>query len=282
MAEPEQKYEQQQPPTLKPAPKEPFDLQIENLDLVVPEDSNIAYGWRPWAAEDRGFHSPEFVAITYEKKRVQGIRAEHRYDACLVQQVETIPDFALTFTMNFLVSPTHQTDEEWPEGIVVGVGVDPTGATDPRGDTVQWALRDLRYSQEAQASVTAICQDEVATVFVRYIAFIPGSDTISTNGTGHACSQTCYREAYPRTYLLLYPQASWEVWERAAKYARQHNYTLGGSADDAGLGSDILTSSTVIAIEPEKWDPVLTKEWFEKYYPPGVKFQTMKETNLPM
>jgi hypothetical protein len=116
---------------------------------------------------------------------------------------------------------------------------------------------------------------------VRSIAFIPGSTTAAGNGSGPQCAITWFREAYPRTYVLLYPGASEAVWVRAAKFACANHYTLGGSADDAGLGSDILANATVIAIGPTQWDPDLTQQWFRQWYPPGAAFIVMTEGQLP-
>lgn len=81
------------------------------------------------------------------------------------------------------------------------------------------------------------------------------------------------REAYARTYLLLPPtaDASWALaavqgtWDRIG-------LTIGGSADDAGVGD--LDDRTVIAVNPEAWTDHLPgaeegslAEFFENTYP---------------
>jgi hypothetical protein len=83
------------------------------------------------------------------------------------------------------------------------------------------------------------------------------------------------REQYERVYVLLPPDAGKEwalavveaTWDRAA-------YTIGGSADDAGIGD--LDHRTVIAINPHEWGPgedgTGLEGFFRRHYP-GVEFR---------
>lgn len=280
---------------LKPAPKIPTPLPIGNVELVVREGEDVAYGWTPWVAPDRGFQEPKFLPQKLEDDGpwVQGIHAESRYDACLWQHVETTSGLAVVFSMDFKVTPDRKLsdDEQWPEGLVVGVGIDPFGGDDPRSDRVQWALRDLRYSQVVTASVTAIAQNDVVTAFVRSMAFIPGSNTAAGNGSGRACRQSCYRADYDRTYLLLYPGALPGLWATAAAKAQVHNWTMGGSADDAGLGGNLLPIRRVKAVfrrltpegRHEPWEDDFEKKWYADNYPPdhSLVFEWVHESDLP-
>lgn len=74
------------------------------------------------------------------------------------------------------------------------------------------------------------------------------------------------REQYARTYVLLPPGAGREwvqaildsgAWER-------NRWTIGGSADDAGIGA--LEDKTVIAVNPSGW-PSDLQAFFQQYYP---------------
>ena len=60
------------------------------------------------------------------------------------------------------------------------------------------------------------------------------------------------RIPYERPYVLLPPGAG-EPWARAVVDATwdKHRYTLGGSADDAGIGN--LDVRNVIAVNPDQW-----------------------------
>lgn len=73
------------------------------------------------------------------------------------------------------------------------------------------------------------------------------------------------RVAYGRTYVLLPPQAD-SAWAQAVVEATwdSHRFTLGGSADDAGIGD--LDFRRVIAVNPAGWGDNLLA-FFEQYYP---------------
>lgn len=77
------------------------------------------------------------------------------------------------------------------------------------------------------------------------------------------------REPYERTYLLLPPNASGEwlmaiagsgIWDK-------RRWTIGGSADDAGIGPKVRR---VIAVNPRQWRGNLRKYLEEAY--PGVEY----------
>lgn len=88
------------------------------------------------------------------------------------------------------------------------------------------------------------------------------------------------RVQYARSYLLMPAGLTDPTWLSAAAVAifGKRRITIGGSADDAGIGN--LNSRTVIAVNPETWGatPPL-HEWFAHYYP-GVVF-TAIHANSP-
>lgn len=78
------------------------------------------------------------------------------------------------------------------------------------------------------------------------------------------------REQYARTYVLLPPGAGLE-WAKAILSSGawdRYRWTIGGSADDAGIGA--LDVRTVIAINPALWPGDLAA-FFQTYYP-GVRY----------
>ena len=77
------------------------------------------------------------------------------------------------------------------------------------------------------------------------------------------------REQYNRVYVLLPPGAGRE-WARAVVEATwdAHRYTVGSSADDAGIGN--LNRRVVLAVNPAGW-PSDLKLFFEEHYP-GVTY----------
>jgi hypothetical protein len=77
------------------------------------------------------------------------------------------------------------------------------------------------------------------------------------------------RVQYERTYVLLPPDADarWALAVVEATWNQRH-YTIGGSADDAGIGD--LDARRVIAVNPEKW-PTDLKAFFDEHYP-GIEY----------
>lgn len=82
------------------------------------------------------------------------------------------------------------------------------------------------------------------------------------------------RVQYERTYVLLPPGAD-DSWARAVVQGGwdQYRYTIGSSADDAGIGD--LDVRRVLAVNPQKWgEPTSLKDFFSKYYP-GIEYRTV-------
>jgi hypothetical protein len=77
------------------------------------------------------------------------------------------------------------------------------------------------------------------------------------------------RAQYERTYVLLPPDAD-SAWALAVVDGMwdAHRYTIGSSADDAGIGD--LDARRVIAVNPSGW-PSDLRAFFEEYYP-GVEY----------
>jgi hypothetical protein len=85
------------------------------------------------------------------------------------------------------------------------------------------------------------------------------------------------RIKYRRVYVLLPPTADVKWLTAAARGSFDGRYTIGFSADDAGLGD--LKNRRVLAVNPHHWPETLTAAWFHKHYP-GTKF-TAVVANTP-
>lgn len=81
---------------------------------------------------------------------------------------------------------------------------------------------------------------------------------------------------YERVYVLLPPTADEKWMIAAAQGSFEGRYTVGFSADDAGLGK--LGGRHVLAINPHHWPQVLTDAWFQQFYP-GVRFTPVVVSN---
>jgi hypothetical protein len=81
------------------------------------------------------------------------------------------------------------------------------------------------------------------------------------------------RVSYARTYVLLPPDAD-ERWVQAILASgawSKYRWTIGSSADDAGVGPK---DRRVIAINPERWSGSL-REFYDTYYP-GVTYMPIQ------
>jgi hypothetical protein len=81
------------------------------------------------------------------------------------------------------------------------------------------------------------------------------------------------RVQYERTYVLLPPDADAE-WAKAVIDAAwdRRRFTVGGSADDAGIGD--LDVRRVVAVNPGSWTDDL-RPFFETYYP-GIEYAVVE------
>lgn len=167
----------------------------------------------------------------------------------------------------------------WNDGIqnmLFIVGIDPTGGTDPFADTVEWGHAAYIYNVYHEIpEVIVKAQSSVVTIFLcnstmwAYKHNDTYWDTIKLEEVEEVeeCKGTP-RIQYARTYLLMHPEAD-ETWVKmVAEVAWDaRRYTIGGSADDAGIGD--LDHKRAIIIRPEDWpggeDGI--REFFEEYYP---------------
>ena len=77
------------------------------------------------------------------------------------------------------------------------------------------------------------------------------------------------RFSYQRVYVLLPPTADIKWLLAAAKGGFDGRFTVGFSADDAGIGD--LEKRHILAVNPHHWPEVLTDSWFQQHYP-GAQF----------
>ena len=151
------------------------------------------------------------------------------------------------------------------------VGIDPTGGTHPLADTVVWGTPYHIYNRYYRLTAEAVAEEDTVTVFLSSVTQWPFKhndaywDTIElTQEGGIEEMRGQPREHYERTYVLLPPKAD-HVWAGAVVKATwdTHRYTLGGSADDAGIGN--LDVRHIIAINPQDWPGDLAAFYLEHY-----------------
>jgi hypothetical protein len=74
---------------------------------------------------------------------------------------------------------------------------------------------------------------------------------------------------YRRVYILLPPAADRSWFVAAARGSFHGRYTIGFSADDAGIGD--FKPRYILAVNPHHWPTALTDDWFDQTYP-GATF----------
>lgn len=77
------------------------------------------------------------------------------------------------------------------------------------------------------------------------------------------------RLGYRRVYVLLPPSADRSWFVAAARGSFHGRYTIGFSADDAGIGD--FVPRYILAVNPHHWPKTLTADWFDRTYP-GTTF----------
>jgi len=170
--------------------------------------------------------------------------------------------------------------------ITFWVGIDPTGGRNPFSDNVVWGQGAHIYNVYAQVpTVETTVQSDMVTVFTRAHARYPfkhndaywdGAELdIAEESESASPTRGRPRIQYERFYVLLPPGAKVE-WASAVVEATwdNHRYTLGGSADDAGVGD--LDSRIVMIINPEQWGgPEVMSQFFSENYP-GARLRTIR------
>ncbi|RLC81141.1 MAG: hypothetical protein DRJ03_07910 [Chloroflexi bacterium] len=197
-------------------------------------------------------------------------------------------------------SDTGDPQEDAKSNFTFYVGIDPTGGDNPLADTVVWGQGYHIYNGYCQElAVETTSQTSTVTVFLRSKtmwkfkhsdAYWDDAELVATNqGTlpptpptpptppvDPAKTRGQPRVQYDRTYVLLAPDAN-KAWALAAVDGSwQHRYTIGGSADDSGIGD--LNVRRVIAVNPARW-PTDLHAFFKEYYA-GVEYIPV-EANTP-
>ena len=129
-----------------------------------------------------------------------------------------------------------------------------------------WSDFDVAGTEVAQGLI-AHAQADPAEPF-EYVVIEGEGEGEGEKPRGHP------RIQYERTYVLLPPNAD-AAWSRAVVRGAwdQKRYTIGSSADDAGIGD--LDVRCVIAVNPQEWPGSLSlADFFEQFYP-GVEYRAI-------
>lgn len=273
-----------------------------NDETPVPWDPANRIGWsepeiRLTETVHQRHRSGATAAYTFTWRRI--------HEGGLFQQVTVTPGARLRFTAYthaWIGDDAHPPTWSlpgygalaWPAGtpglnddqrsVTQSVGIDPTGGTDPYAPTVLWSpgWHIFNAYRAEPLAVEAVAAADTVTVFLRSSTLWP---VVHNDVAWDDCELTeiepgveppdsgrgAPREQYARTYLLMHSGESLTMRHAAIDAMESLGvwWTLGQSADDAGIGD--LDVREVIAVNPAMWGDDL-QAFFEAHYP-GVVYR---------
>lgn len=158
---------------------------FEDPFRMVSDGREVAEGWQPWNLEP-GPNSPSYEnaqpiyePVAPDTTRIRsGSNAQQYYTDLyfthvggVYQRVTGItPSTELRFSVYAYVWSSSLDDpdvSEDPGGVLVEVGIDPTGGTDPTSSNIEWGVSAEQYDAYRQYSVIATATSNAVTVFIR-------------------------------------------------------------------------------------------------------------------
>jgi hypothetical protein len=167
------------------------------------------------------------------------------------------------------------------------VGIDPTGGINPLANTVVWGTGAHIYNAFALVPpVEVVAESSNVTVFLRSKtrwpfkhndAYWDAAELVVVDEEPEPEGRGLPRIQYDRTYVLLPQNAALGLVLALVRTGGwdNHRFTIGSSADDAGIGD--LDVRRVIAINPSEW-PGSLEDFFATYYQ-GVEYIEVHDAN---
>lgn len=163
------------------------------------------------------------------------------------------------------------------------VGIDPTGGINPAAQTVVWGKERHNYNEYTEPiTVRAMAYGQTITVFLRTStvwefkhndAYFDEATLVKIVSPEPESGRGSPRTQYARTYVLMSPTMGVDMVQAAAQATwKEERLTIGGSADDAGIGD--LDERYIIACNPGDW-PGNLAEFYGIHYP-GVHYMEIE------
>ncbi len=142
----------------------------------------VAANWQPWykttpPGESSAINArPEYKPAPSTRVRSGGAAQEYNtffatHTAGVYQRVPVSPNVDLRFSVYVYVwssaTFTNPDVSEQPNTVIINVGIDPTGGTDPDSPSIIWSADAEYYDQYRELSVVAKSKGTAVTVFVR-------------------------------------------------------------------------------------------------------------------
>jgi len=143
---------------------------------------HVASGWQPWhlptpPGESSAINArPEYKPAPPNRVRSGGAAQEYNtffatHTAGVYQRVPVTPGTDLRFSVFMYIwsSETFANPDvsDEPNTVIVNVGIDPSGGTDPTSPNILWSDDAEFYDEYRELSVTATSEGTAVTVFVR-------------------------------------------------------------------------------------------------------------------
>ena len=240
--------------------KQPSGAVLETGNVMTGRDG----GWHTWtystsATAELGVHTFTFTAAG-------GARASATFDCA--------PEVRLAYWPSEPKVNEAVTVEARSLAVLIDVGLE---VTQPSG--AELSVGDVTVGRDGDWHTWTYTLSPASEVGVHTAAFSASRGVKATTTIDYAeapepevpepSERGKPREQYERTYVLLSPDAgaSWALAAVEATWNQRH-YTIGGSADDAGIGD--LNVRRVIAVNPQEWPDDL-QAFFEEHYP-GLEY----------
>jgi len=226
--------------------------------------SIYAHGWSQLEADGKGDTSTGVGKVGYDA-------------------VATAEEFGDSDGDNIIdwIKTTGDPDTDARINLTFWIGIDPTGGKDPDSENIIWCAPRHIYNKYAQLKVTTKAQAEKITIWIRGTSFwrfahndfywdlmeyTRGEDVEEPEDPVEGYFGAP-RVQYERTYVLLPQNAALKTAKAVLENYFTQKYTIGYSADDAGIGA-LNTKGVIVVWEDEaSWVKEDIENFFETYYP---------------
>jgi len=237
---------------------------------------------------DPGVYQFRAWAHGWSNHNIAGARPGEKYESCNNDGLCSVgvgrgPYFELEGTIG---EPNGEPWHDAKFNMLFLLGVTMGEFVSPSSDHVTWGQGAYIYNifHELPLLEFEVKEERLVTVYVRSVtrwgfrnadAYIGKMELVKVENVEDECWGQP-REQYKRTYVLTPPGMS--VDDKHSLLDKFPNFTIGPSADDAGLGA--LDDKTVIAVNPYEWDDSL-RDFFIKHYP-GTRYVEFELNPAPI
>lgn len=163
--------------------------------------------------------------------------------------------------------PEGSVEDDAARNFTFYIGIDPTGGEDPYSENVVWSEGRHIYNVYDRISVTAEVSGTY-TVFIRALSLWPFKHNDAYFDSLDVQVDTHEPRSYERIYVLLPQNAQKSTLDSLITEFYDERYTIGFSADDAGIGDLPRKEAIVVWENSSSWESEeAVNQFFATYYP---------------